>query len=79
MVVQAFNPNTWETKGRWISEFKASQVYRVSSRTARVTQKNWVSKHTKTMFTEKAFYDRQKHQLLLVTLRSPRKMVGHRP
>jgi hypothetical protein len=27
-------------RGRWISEFEASLVYRVSSRTARVTQRN---------------------------------------
>jgi hypothetical protein len=31
-------------RGRWISEFKASLVYRVSSRTARATQTNPVSK-----------------------------------
>jgi hypothetical protein len=32
-------------RGRWISEFKeASLVYRVNSRTARVTQRNPVSK-----------------------------------
>jgi hypothetical protein len=31
-------------RGRQISEFKASLVYRVSSRTARVTQRNPVSK-----------------------------------
>jgi hypothetical protein len=30
--------------GRWISEFKASLVYRMSSRTARATQRNPVSK-----------------------------------
>jgi hypothetical protein len=35
-------------RGRWISEFKASLVYRVSSRTARATQRNPVSKKTKT-------------------------------
>ena len=29
-------------RGRWISEFKASLVYRVSSRTARVIQRNLV-------------------------------------
>ena len=27
-------------RGRWISEFKANLVYRVSSRTARATQRN---------------------------------------
>jgi hypothetical protein len=31
-------------RGRWISEFKASLVYRVSSRIARATQRNPVSK-----------------------------------
>jgi hypothetical protein len=34
-------------RGRWISEFKASLVYKVSSRTARATQRNPVSKKTK--------------------------------
>jgi hypothetical protein len=34
-------------RGRWISEFEASLVYRVSSRTARVTQRNPVSKNQK--------------------------------
>jgi hypothetical protein len=34
-------------RGRWISEFEASLVYRVSSRTARATQRNPVSKHQK--------------------------------
>jgi hypothetical protein len=32
-------------RGRWISEFKASLVYRVSSRTARATQRNPVLKN----------------------------------
>jgi hypothetical protein len=32
-------------RGRWISEFKASLVYRVSSRTARTTQRNPVLKN----------------------------------
>jgi hypothetical protein len=35
-------------RGRWISEFEASLVYRVSSRTASVTQRNPVSKNQKT-------------------------------
>jgi hypothetical protein len=35
-------------RDRWISEFKASLVYRVSSRTARTTQRNPVSKNKKT-------------------------------
>jgi hypothetical protein len=35
-------------KGRWISEFEASLVYRVSSRTTGATQRNPVSKKPKT-------------------------------
>jgi hypothetical protein len=31
-------------RGRWISEFEASLVYRVSSRTARATQRNPIDK-----------------------------------
>jgi hypothetical protein len=38
------NPSTLGGRERRISEFKASLVYRVSSRTARGTQKNPVSK-----------------------------------
>jgi hypothetical protein len=34
-------------RGRWISEFEASLVYRVSSRTARTTQRNPVKKKKK--------------------------------
>jgi hypothetical protein len=34
-------------RSRWISEFEASLVYRVSSRTARATQRNPVSKKKK--------------------------------
>jgi hypothetical protein len=32
-------------RGRWISEFEASLVYKVSSRTGRATQRNPVSKN----------------------------------
>jgi hypothetical protein len=34
-------------RGRWISEFKASLVYKVSSRTARAIERNPVSKKKK--------------------------------
>ena len=34
--------------GRWIFEFEASLVYKVSSRTARAIQRNPVSKNKKT-------------------------------
>jgi hypothetical protein len=40
-------------RGRWISEFEASLVYRVSSRTARATQRNPVSKTKKKKKTKK--------------------------
>jgi hypothetical protein len=35
-------------RGRWISEFEASLVYKVSSMTARAIQRNPVSKKQKT-------------------------------
>ena len=47
-MAHAFNPSTWEGRGRWISEFEASLVYRVISRTARTEQRNPVSKKQKT-------------------------------
>jgi hypothetical protein len=41
----AFNPSTLEAEaGRWISEFEANLVYRMSSRTAWATQRNLVLK-----------------------------------
>ena len=44
--MRAFNPST-RSRGRWISEFEASLVYKVSSRTARATQRNPVLKNQK--------------------------------
>jgi hypothetical protein len=38
MVVHAFQHTHSGDEGRWISEFQASLVYRVSFRTARATQ-----------------------------------------
>ena len=44
-MAHSFNPSTWEAdRGRQISEFEASLVYKVSCRTARATQRNPVSK-----------------------------------
>jgi hypothetical protein len=40
-------------RDRWISEFEASLVYKVSSRTARATQRNPVSKNKKQKTTTK--------------------------
>jgi hypothetical protein len=47
VVAHAFNPSTWEAEAGGFSEFEASLVYRVSSRTARATQRNPVSKKKK--------------------------------
>jgi hypothetical protein len=49
----AFNPSTWGGRGRWISDFKAKLVYRVSSRTTRAIQRNPASKKTKQNKTNK--------------------------
>jgi hypothetical protein len=43
VAAHAFNPS----RGRQISEFEASLVYKVSSRTARAIQRNPVSKNQK--------------------------------
>jgi hypothetical protein len=45
VVALAFNPSTREAEA--VSEFQASLVYRVSSRTAKTTQRNPVSKNQK--------------------------------
>jgi hypothetical protein len=47
MVAHFFNPSTRRGRGRWISEFKASLVYKVSSRTARAIKRNPVAKNQK--------------------------------
>jgi hypothetical protein len=47
VVAHAFNPSKEGGRGRRISEFEASLVYRMSSRTARATQRNPVSKKKK--------------------------------
>ena len=46
-MAHAFSPSTREAEASKISEFEASLVYRVSSRTARATQRNPVSKENK--------------------------------
>jgi hypothetical protein len=42
-------------RGRQISEFKASLVYRVSSRTARATQRNPILKNKNKQKNKKSF------------------------
>jgi hypothetical protein len=45
MVAHSFNPSTQGGRGRQISEFEASLVYKVSSRLARAIQRKSVSKN----------------------------------
>jgi hypothetical protein len=46
VVAQAFNPSTQEEEtDKWITEFKASLICRVSSRRTRAIQRNPVSKN----------------------------------
>ena len=45
LVAHTLNPNTWGQTQADLYEFEASLVYRVSSRTARATQRNPVSKN----------------------------------
>jgi hypothetical protein len=52
-------------RGRQISEFEASLVYKVSSRTARVIQRNPVSK-TKTKTKNKAKTNKQTNKQITV-------------
>jgi hypothetical protein len=58
--VHAFNLSTWEARGRQISEFEASLVYRMSSRTAGATQRNPVSKNKRETETERQRRDRDR-------------------
>jgi hypothetical protein len=44
MVAYAFNPSTWEAEAGGFLSSRPSLVYKVSSRTARATQRNPVSK-----------------------------------
>jgi hypothetical protein len=57
-------------RGRQISEFKASLVYRVSSRTTRAIQRNPVSKN-KTKQTNKQKKSRSKALRLSIVLLHP--------
>jgi hypothetical protein len=44
-VTHAFNPSTWEAEAGRFLRLRPSLVYRVSSRTARATQRNPVLKN----------------------------------
>jgi hypothetical protein len=60
-------------KGRQISDFKASLVYRVSSRTARATQRNPVSKTKQTNKNKKKRKKEKKNK----TTRTKQKHIKH--
>jgi hypothetical protein len=55
VVAHTFNPSTWEAEAGEFLNFKASLVYRVSSRTARATQRNPVQKKTNKQTNKKVF------------------------
>jgi hypothetical protein len=62
-------------RGRWISEFEASLVYKVRSRTARAIQRNPVSKNKQTnKQTEYVCVPQQNSNV--VTFRIALKVVG---
>ena len=46
-MVHAFNPSTWEAEAGVFLSLRPAGVYRMSSRTARATQRNPVSKTKK--------------------------------
>jgi hypothetical protein len=49
-------------RGRWISEFEASLVYKVSSRIARAIQRNLVSKNKRTNKNPKIQKEKKENQ-----------------
>jgi hypothetical protein len=65
VVAHAFNPS------RQISEFEASLVYKVSSRTARATQRNPVSKKLKNQNTKTKTKNKNKNKKRKKETRSP--------
>jgi hypothetical protein len=63
-------------KGRQISEFEASLVYRVSSRTARATQRNPVSKNKTNKQTKKNKKKKEKEKKRKEKKRKIKEMGG---
>jgi hypothetical protein len=58
-------------RGRQISEFKASLVYRVSSRTARTTQRNPVLKTKQNNKTTKQNKTKPKQNTIILAAQKP--------
>jgi hypothetical protein len=66
-------------RGRRVSEFEASLVYRVSSRTARATQRNPVSENKTNKQTNKQTKQQQQQQqnlTYITVVTSPKSNVG---
>jgi hypothetical protein len=57
------------SRGRWISEFGASQVYKVSSRTVRATQRNPVSEKKKKKKKTKTKSKKQNNFVIVLIIR----------
>ena len=66
VVAHTFESQHLRGRGRWISEFEASMVYRVSSRTARAIQRNSVSKIQKRNKTNKQNKHKNKKQKIKI-------------
>ena len=64
-MAHSFNPSTLGGRGRLISEFYANLFYRASSRTARVTQRNPVSKQNQTNQKQKQTNKKTKYKTLV--------------
>jgi hypothetical protein len=60
VVAHAFNPSTWEAEAGGF-EFKASLFYKVSSRTARATQRNPVSRKKEKRKKKKRMHRKKEH------------------
>ena len=65
-----FIPSTQEAEaGRWISEFEASLVYRVSSRAARATQRYYtVLKHQESNAKKKKRKEKKRKNPLMIKI-----------
>jgi hypothetical protein len=74
MVAHTFDPQHLGGRGRWISEFEASLVYKVSLRTARATQRNpvWKNPKGKKKKTNKSYSKRNDSGIKVI---SPKFMI----
>ena len=71
-LAHTFNPSTQGKSRMWISEFKASLVYRASSRTAKATQRNPVSEGKRVYFSEQILVNSKFEQMVQISYLSDR-------